>query len=181
MDAKLQLQRPSALTNRVPSGSDSSDRTPTCPRSECQGILLFEPDNPTNHNRATGLDSLVCTLCGHQGMKARPGLLLLSHDHDQYRFSYGPSLSTLTIILSRKVTHLFPLGTSPVQLATYIAEWVLLTGREEDTIELAHEVVALADCHEYLRRYKFAVSRNRAIFFDSERALASSHSRPPNS
>ncbi len=111
-------------------------------------------------------------MCGHRGMKARPGLLLLAHDGDEYRFTYGPSLSTLTIILSRKVMHLFPRDMSPVQLATSVAEWVLLTGREEGTIELAHEAVALSDCHEYLRRYQFAASPDKAIPFDSGRTSA---------
>lgn len=152
MDAKLQQRQPSAFANRTPSGYNSSERSPTCPRAECRGSLLIDPIGRTHHGRAPGLDSLVCTMCGHRGMKARPGLLLLAHDRDEYRFTYGPSLSTLTIILSRTVMHLFPRDMSPVQLATYVAEWVLLTGREEGTIELAHEAVALSDCHEYLRR-----------------------------
>jgi hypothetical protein len=157
MDTKVQRQRPPTLMNRIPSGYTPSDRTPTCPREECRGSLLFDPIDPTQHH-ASGLDSLVCPMCGHRGMKARLGLLLLAHDGDEYRFSYGPSLSTLTIILSRKVMHLFPRDMSPVQLATSVAEWVLLTGREEGTIELAREAVALSDCHEYLRRHQFAVS-----------------------
>ena len=117
MDAKVQQRRPSAFMNRVQSGYAPSDRTPTCPRAECRGSLLIDPIGPTHHDRAPGLDSLVCTMCGHRGMKARPGLLLLAHDRDEYRFTYGPSLSTLTIILSRKVMHLFPRDMSPVQLA----------------------------------------------------------------
>jgi len=56
-------------------------------------------------------------------MKAGPGLLLLSHDRDEYRFTYGPSLLSPTIILSRKVTHLFPRDMSPVQLALHLIGW----------------------------------------------------------
>ena len=62
-------------------------------------------------------------MCGHRGMKAGPGLLLLSHDRDEYRFTYGPSLLSPTIILSRKVTHLFPRDMSPVQLARHLIGW----------------------------------------------------------
>lgn len=171
MHTKVQGRRPSALMKRIPSGYVPSHRAPTCPRAECRGSLLFDPIDRTPHG-APGLDSLVCTMCGHRGMRARPGLLLLAHDGDEYCFTYGPSLSTVTIILSRTVMHLFPRNMSPVQLASYVAEWVLLTGREEGTIELAREPVVLSDCHEYLHRSQFAVFSDRAVFSGNKRLSA---------
>ena len=65
-----------------------------CPRSSCQTPL--KPQPLRGHDPRTGLESIRCPACGHQGYVARQGVQLLFSDRRESVFTYGPSLSTLT-------------------------------------------------------------------------------------
>ena len=85
-------------------------------------------------------------------MKARDGVRLLFSGQHEYVFSYGPSLSYLKVVLSTVALNLFRVqGVSPVQLATHVAEWALLSGQVCGTVRLAGDLV-LSNCYEYCRR-----------------------------
>ena len=72
---------------------------------------------------------MVCTLCRHQGFRSREGVILLFRGGYEFKFSYGPSVQTITIVLSSAAVNLW--STHDVkddQLAKIAAEWALLCG-----------------------------------------------------
>lgn len=123
-----------------------------CPVSRCAGTMLLKSHAASPYDPFTGLETLVCACCGYWGLRAHDGLKVLFSDRREYCFSYGPSLVTLVIILSSEALNLFAGSKwSAAQLATYLAEWTLLTGRTEGTLRFALETPALSDCCEYFR------------------------------
>ena len=106
------------------------------------------------HDPRTGLESVQCPACGHQGYVARHGVQLLFSDRRESVFTYGPSLSTLTVLLSwSALTQFAPFHWSSAELAAHVAEWALLTGCVEGRVELYPDTAVLADCYEYLRHH----------------------------
>jgi len=93
-----------------------------------------------------------CSRCGHFGLKAQQGLQLLFTGQHEYVFSYGPSLSYLKVVLPTIALNLFRgQGLTPVQLATYVAEWALLMGQACGSVRPSGDLV-LSSCYEYCRR-----------------------------
>jgi len=85
-------------------------------------------------------------------MKARNGVRLLFSGQHEYVFSYGPTLSSLKIILPTVALNLFrEQGLTPAQLAAHVADWALLTGQVCGTVRLSGDFV-LSSCYEYCRR-----------------------------
>ena len=124
---------------------------PLCPRPRCQTPL--EP-HAFGDGAMTGLESVRCPDCGHEGYVARHGVRMLFSDRRESVFTYGPSLSTLTVILSYSaLTQFAPFHWSSAELAARVAEWALLTGCVEGTVELYPDSAVLADCYEYLRHH----------------------------
>ena len=123
-----------------------------CPVSRCGGTMLLQSRGASPYDPLTGLETWVCACCGYLGPRAHNGVQLTFNDRQEYRFSYGPSLATLVIVLSSEAVNLFA-GTkwSSVQLATYLAEYTLLTGRTEGTVRFWLKTPLLSDCYEYLR------------------------------
>jgi hypothetical protein len=121
-----------------------------CPVSECGGSLVYDSTASSGGNPLTGLETLVCKSCGHAALRATEALQLVHHSGPLYVFRYGPSVNTITIVLSRAAEHLFELEhVTPLQLAFYGAHWTLLTGRTMGAVELSVESLALVDCYEY--------------------------------
>ncbi len=121
-----------------------------CPTTHCG--RLMEPDDRAGYDPGTGLECFHCGHCGHRGMKARNGVRLLFSGQHEYVFSYGPTLSSLKIILPTVALNLFrEQGLTPAQLAAHVADWALLTGQVCGTVRLSGDFV-LSSCYEYCRR-----------------------------
>ena len=148
----------SRATANIPAPRRSAGQTPPeamwplCPRSECQTRL--KPQSLREQDPLTGLESMRGPACGHQGYVARQGVRILFSDRREYVLTYGPSLSTLTVLLSwSALTQFAPFHRSSAELAAHVAEWALLTGCVEGTVELYPDSAVLADCYEYLRHH----------------------------
>ena len=121
-----------------------------CPKPDCQQYM--QPDRRGIDDVTAGLKSMRCSRCGHFGLKAQQGLQLLFTGQHEYVFSYGPSLSYLKVVLPTIALNLFRgQGLTPVQLATYVAEWALLMGQACGTVRPSGDLV-LSSCYEYCRR-----------------------------
>ena len=127
-----------------------------CPTTGCGERMRF--DCRAGYDPRTGLECVYCHRCGHQGKKAREGVRLLFAGQHEYVFSYGPSVSSLKIVLSAVALTLFRAqGLAPVQAATHVAEWALLGGQVCGTVRLAGHLV-LSSCYEFCRRQALNIS-----------------------
>jgi hypothetical protein len=108
----------------------------------------------------SGLEALQCGRCGHRGLRAKDGFQVLSTAEHDYLFRYGSSSSFLRVELSSIALDLFGAhGLTPVQMATYVAEWALIMGQVSGTIRLIDNHLALSGCYEYYRRQMLRDSR----------------------
>ncbi|WHZ21790.1 MAG: hypothetical protein OJF47_000902 [Nitrospira sp.] len=137
-----------------PSGQKEEEDVPSstllCPINKCSGSLS---DEASAFDADTGLEHLVCTACGHRGYRSREGVILLFRGGYEYKFSYGPSLQTITVILSSASVNLW--STHSVhedQLAKFAAEWSLLRGRKNQPVHLDILAEEFADFYLYFCR-----------------------------
>lgn len=87
-------------------------------------------------------------------MRVPNGLHLVFRGPDEYVFQYLPSLTSLSIAVSPAILARFTNATfTEAEIISFMAEWVLLTGRASGVIRFAVETIALEDCYEYLRRH----------------------------
>ena len=80
--------------------------------------------------------------------------MLLFRGGYEFKFSYGPSIQTITIVLSSASVNLW--GTHDVneeQLAKMAAEWALLCGRADKQIHLGIPAEEFADFYLYFCRH----------------------------
>jgi hypothetical protein len=120
-----------------------------CPTTGCgQGM---QPEH-ANYDARTGLEGIYCLRCGRRGMRARDGLQMLFAGQGEYVFSYGPSLTCLKVVLSVVAVNLFKVqGVMPVQLATFVAEWALVSGQVCGIVRLTGDLM-LSNCYQYCRQ-----------------------------
>ena len=76
-----------------------------CPKADCGRPM--KRDLNLGYDADTGLQRMRCDRCGHCGMKAQDGLRLLCAGQQEYVFSYGPSPSSLKVVLSPVALNLF--------------------------------------------------------------------------
>ena len=130
-----------------------------CPKAGCGQPMKFDPH--VGYDAGTGLQYMRCHRCGHCGMRAQDGLHLLFAGQHEYVFSYGLSPSHLKVVLSTAALNLFSVqGLTPVQLATYVAEWALVMGQVCGTVRLAGNLV-LSDCYRYYQQQALRLSSPR--------------------
>ena len=132
----------------------SSESMPPCPRDGCCGTLSPYPTAQLSYDSVTGLDSLTCRTCGHDGMRVLNGLHLVFGGPNEYVFHYPPSLASLTVaaspaILVRFTEH----GFTNESILQFMAKWVPLTGRTIGIVRFTAEKAALEDCYDYFRRH----------------------------
>ena len=123
----------------------------SCPVNKCNGRLGYDA---SGYDSRTGLESMVCPICGHRGFRSREGVLLLFRGGYEFKFSYGPSIQTLTIVLSSAAVNLW--GTHDVkddQLAKIAAEWALLCGRTGKQVHLGIPAEEFADFYLYFCKH----------------------------
>jgi hypothetical protein len=131
----------------------SSEPMPPCPRSECRGRLRPYPTTQGSYDSVTGLNHLRCGTCGHSGMRVPSGLHLVFSGPNEYVFHYPPALTSLIITVSPSLLAPFTWhGLTPSQAVTFMAEWLLLTGRASGIVRFAEEKLAWDDCYDYFRR-----------------------------
>ncbi|MCI1280285.1 MAG: hypothetical protein LKG23_15010 [Nitrospira sp.] len=118
-----------------------------CPIDKCEGILDADA---SGYNFRTGLEALVCTQCGHQGFRSRDGVILLFRGGYEFKFSYGPSVQMLTVVLSSASVNLWGThGVTDEQLAKLAAEWILLRGNTVSRVHLGLPAEEFADFYLY--------------------------------
>lgn len=140
-----------ATTVPIPGPARSKDpASPFCPVNKCDGSLTSEA---TGYDPRTGLELLVCTTCGHRGFQSRDGVILLFRGGYEFKFSYGPSLQTLTVVLSSAAVNLWSThNVTDDQLAKIAAEWSLLCGRTTKRVHLGIPAEEFADFYLYFCR-----------------------------
>jgi hypothetical protein len=135
------------------SASSLSKWLASCPVDGCRGKLSPYPSPQSSYDSVTGLNHIMCGTCGHEGMQVPNGLYLVFRGPDEYVFHHAPSLASLTIVASPSFLTPFTWhGFSRAQVVTFVAGWILLTGRSAGTVELALEPAALEDCYHYFCR-----------------------------
>ena len=150
-------QPPGARRDSTPASNSSglispvgeSRRPPLgwCPASGCSGTM--QCDTPA-YDVQLGVDSLRCERCGCRGLQSREGVLLLFRSGYEYKFSFGPSVETLTVVLSSAAVNLWSThAVTPDQLAIYAAEWALLRGIRNRPIRL------MADSEDFTEFYLY--------------------------
>ncbi|MDR4480736.1 MAG: hypothetical protein R3B37_13465 [Nitrospira sp.] len=132
-----------------PSASGAAS-TLRCPIHKCDGSLNVDA---SGYDPRTGLDSLVCATCGHRGFRSREGVILLFRGGYEFKFSYGPSLHTVTVVLSSASVNLWSThGVTEDQLAKMAAEWSLLCGKATRRVHLGIPAGEFADFYLYFCR-----------------------------
>lgn len=121
-----------------------------CPTHKCDGLLSVEA---SAYDPSTGLEVLVCAQCRHRGFRSREGVILLFRGGYEFKFSYGPSLQTVTVVLSSASVNLWSThGVSDEQLAKIAAEWTLLCGNTKKRVHLGIPAEEFADFYLYFCR-----------------------------
>ena len=126
--------------------------SPRCPVNKCAGFLRSEA---SAYDPRRGLELMICPTCGHRGFRSREGVLLLFRGGYEFKFSYGPSIQTITIVLSSAAVNLW--STHDVkddQLAKIAAEWALLCGRTDKQVHLGIPAEEFADFYLYFCKHK---------------------------
>ncbi len=114
-----------------------------CPIHKCDGSLK---DDASGYDSRTGLESLRCARCGHRGFRSREGVILLFRGGYEFKFSYGPSLQTVTVVLSSASVNLWSThGVNEDHLAKIAAEWSLLCGNRTKRVHLGIPAEEFAD------------------------------------
>jgi hypothetical protein len=145
---QLNMPAPSVSVPASVTSNDSSGLL--CPINKCAGRLNGDI---SRYDSRTGLEELVCHLCGHRGFRSRDGAILLFRGGYEYKFSYGPSLQTITVVLSSGAVNLWSThGVNDDQLAKVAAEWVLLRGYTTKRLHLAIDAEEFADFYLYFCR-----------------------------
>jgi len=127
------------------------NHTPLCPKLNCNGTM--KPDFRMGATTALGLCALVCPVCGHSGYRSCDGIRVLFATRHEYVCSYGPSLKSLTVVLSgAALTSLRKKGLCPTQSALFAAHWALLCGQLVGTVRVFPESPAFVHGYAYLQR-----------------------------
>jgi hypothetical protein len=99
----------------------------------------------------TGLETLVCSTCGHQGFRATGEIQILFGGRHEHRCIYGPSRLTITVVCSgAALVNFGERGLCPSQVAISAVSWALLMGQVAGTVHLLLESPVYAPCHEYI-------------------------------
>lgn len=133
------------------STAPDSTSSVSCPINKCAGSLRGEA---SAYDPRTGLEPMVCLVCGHRGFRSRDGVILLFRGGYEFKFSYGPSIQTITIVLSSAAVNLW--STHDVkedQLAKIAAEWALLCGHTGRQIHLGIPAEEFADLYLYFCKH----------------------------
>ena len=123
-----------------------------CPINKCEGRL---DKDVSGYDARSGLEPMVCRQCGHRGFQSREGVMLLFRGGYEFKFSYGPSIKTITVVLSSASVNLWAThDVSEEQLAQMAAEWSLLCGRPDKQVHLGIPAEEFADFYLYFCKHR---------------------------
>ena len=118
-----------------------------CPVKQCDGLLTA---SERDYHFRTGLETWVCSVCGHRGYRSREGVIPLFRGGHEFKFSYGPSTHTITVVLSSASVNLWGThGVNEEQLAKMAAEWALLCGNIKKPVHLGLPSEEFAEFYLY--------------------------------
>ncbi len=118
-----------------------------CSVNKCPGELQADK---AGYSFPTGLETWVCRTCGHRGFRSREGVISLFRCGHEFKFSYGPSTHTITVVLSSAAVNLWGThGVTDEQLAKMAAEWTLLCGNLKKPVNLGIASEEFADFYLY--------------------------------
>ncbi|ULA58938.1 MAG: hypothetical protein LZF60_80333 [Nitrospira sp.] len=118
-----------------------------CPVQKCDGRMKV---CAAEYDSRSGLESLVCTKCKHRGLRSREGVIPLFRGGHEFKFSYGPSTRTVTVVLSSAAVNLWGThGVNEEQVAKLAAEWTLLCGNTKKPVQLGLPSEEFADFYLY--------------------------------
>jgi hypothetical protein len=126
---------------------------------------------PNRDKKFNDLLQWHCSSCAHIGVTASQGLQLVFRGGQEYIFTFGGSMTTLSVVLTGPAIGLFRthmIGAD--ELAWRAAEWALLRGRVGGTVRLDLQSYDLADLYLYL--YADEVSGHKR---SEEKASAANH------
>ncbi len=120
-----------ATCRRTPSGKKRGEpHMTTCPIGSCNREMHRLPSRSDGgRDPVSGLHHFHCSHCRHTGMVPGGEVQLLFRAGNQYVVAYGPSLSTITVVLAaRALTAYQAYALSSEELAKLVAGWALLSG-----------------------------------------------------
>ncbi|MBA5871799.1 MAG: hypothetical protein GDA68_17670 [Nitrospira sp. CR2.1] len=118
-----------------------------CPIKKCHGLLTAAG---RDYNVRLGLETWACNACGHLGFRSREGVIPLFRGGHEFKFSYGPSTHTITVVLSSAAVNLWGThGINDEHLAKLAAEWTLLCGNTNMPVNLGLPSEEFADFYLY--------------------------------
>ncbi len=118
-----------------------------CPIKKCHGLLTAAG---RDYNVRLGLETWACNACGHLGFRSREGVIPLFRGGYEFKFSYGPSTHTITVVLSSAAVNLWGThGINDEHLAKLAAEWTLLCGNTNMPVNLGLPSEEFADFYLY--------------------------------
>ncbi|HAP41540.1 MAG TPA: hypothetical protein DCQ94_17550 [Nitrospira sp.] len=130
-----------------PATSSEHHHVVRCPSRKCPGLLTV---SERDYNFHSGLETWVCNACGHRGFRSREGVIHLFRGGYEFKFSYGPSTQTITVVLSSAAVNLWGThGVNDEHLAKMAAEWTLLCGNTTTPVNLGLPSEEFADFYLY--------------------------------
>lgn len=125
----------------------------TCPIESCSQEMTQDTSRfDGGYESLRGLHHLYCPTCRHMGMAPSGDVLVLFCATHRYVIAYGPSLSTITVVLTARAVAAHPTYALCLDdLAKLVAEWALLSGILSGTVTLAPERQECLDFERYLR------------------------------
>lgn len=125
----------------------------TCPIESCSREMTRDTRRfDRGHDSLSGLHHVYCPTCRHMGMVPSGDVQILFCTAHQYVVAYGPSLSTITVVLTTGALAAYQTYALCFDdLAKLVAEWALLSGILSGTVTLTPERQEFLDFERYLR------------------------------
>ncbi len=125
----------------------------TCPIGSCNREMKRHTSRFNDgHDPLNGLHHYHCSHCRHTGTIPAGEVQLLFRAGNQYVMAYGPSLSTITVVLTtRALTAYQSYALSSDELAKLVVGWALLSGTLAGTVTLDPERQEFLGFDRYLR------------------------------
>ena len=119
---------------------------PKCPWCPSQDPM--RSTGPSLHD--TNFDQWQCPRCDRQGATATNGTQLVFRGGEEFIFTFGASMRSMTVRLSADAIDLFRTHRiDPQDLARRMAEWALLRGWSHGTVCLDSTTDDLRQFHRY--------------------------------
>lgn len=125
----------------------------TCPIESCSREMTRDTGRSDGgHDPLSGLHHVYCLTCRHMGMVPSGDVQVLFCAAHQYVVAYGPSLSTITVVLTPRALAAYQAYVLCFDdLAKLVAGWALLSGIRSGTVTLVPERQECLDFERYLR------------------------------